>query len=279
MKAALFDYHRARGLQDALATLADGDGDAKAMAGGCSLGPMLNLRLARPAQIVDLRHVPELRRIEETEDRLVIGALWTHAEIEDGALPDVTNGFLPFVAHGIAYRAVRNRGTIGGSVAHADPAADWITTLLTLDARLLIHAPDGVRQASFDTFMLGGYSTELGDDELLTGIVLPKLSGRGRWAYHKICRKTGEFAKAIGAVLHDPDRGLVRVVCGAIERTPILLEETSAALGRAGPEAAATVLAPVLKDEIDRRLADHDAVFRQMHHTAVSRALAELGSK
>lgn len=275
MKAALFDYHRARGLQDALTALAQGDDDAKAMAGGCSLGPMLNLRLARPARIVDLRHVPELRRIEETGDCLVIGALWTHAEIEDGALPDVTNGFLPHVARGIAYRAVRNRGTIGGSVAHADPAADWITTLLTLDARLLIQAPDGERQASIDTFMLGGYSTELGDDELLTGIVLPKLSGRGRWAYHKICRKTGEFAKAIGGVLHDPERGLVRVVCGAIERTPILLEETSAALGHGGPEAAAAVL----KDEIDRRLADHDAVFRQMHHTAVSRALAELGSK
>ena len=275
MKAPIFDYHRARDVQDALAALADGNGDAKPMAGGCSLGPMLNLRLARPTRVVDLRHAPELRRVEETGDRLVIGALWTHAEIEDGALPDVTNGLLPTVAHGIAYRAVRNRGTIGGSVAHADPAADWISTLLTLDARLLIHAPDGERQASIDTFMLGGYSTELGDDELLTGIVLPKLSGRGRWAYHKICRKTGEFAKAIGAVLHDPERGLSRVVCGAIERTPILLEETSAALDRGGPQAAAAVLG----DEIDRRLADHDAVFRQMHHTAVDRALAELGSK
>jgi len=275
MKAAVFDYHRARSVPDALKALADGNGDAKAMAGGCSLGPMLNLRLARPALLVDLRHVQELRRVEDAGDRLVLGALWTHAEIEDGALPDVTNGLLPHVAHGIAYRAVRNRGTIGGSVAHADPAADWISTLLALDARLLIHAPDGERQASIDTFMLGGYSTELGDDELLTGFILPKLSARGRWAYHKIARKTGEFAKAIGAVVHDPERGLSRVVCGAVERTPLMLEETSAVLDRQGPQAAAAAAGA----EIDRRLDGSDAVFRQMHRMAVERALAELGSK
>lgn len=275
MKAPVFDYHRARSLPDALTVLADGTGEAKAVAGGCSLGPMLNLRLARPAVLVDLRHAPELRRVEDAGDRLVIGALWTHAEIEDGALPDVTRGFLPHVAHGIAYRAVRNRGTIGGSVAHADPAADWITTLLTLDARLLIQGRDGERPASIDTFMLGGYSTELGDDELLTGIVLPKLSDRARWAYHKICRKTGEFAKAIGAVLHDPGRGVSRVVCGAVERTPLLLPEASAALEREGPQAAASAAGA----EIDRLLAGHDAVFRQMHRAAVERALADLGSK
>lgn len=275
MKAPVFDYHRARSLSDALAVLAGGNGDAKAVAGGCSLGPMLNLRLARPAALVDLRHVSDLRRVEDAGDRLVIGALWTHAEIEDGILPDVTRGFLPHVAHGIAYRAVRNRGTIGGSVAHADPAADWISTLLTLDARLLIHGRDGERQSSVETFMLGGYSTELADDELLTGIVLPKLSDRARWAYHKICRKTGEFAKAIGAVLHDPGRGLSRVVCGAVERTPLLLEEASAVLDREGPHAAAIAAG----GEIDRLLAGHDAVFRQMHRAAVERALADLGSK
>ena len=97
----------------------------KILAGGQSLGPMLNLRLAQPDLLVDITRIPELKRVEETDDSLSIGACVTHADIEDGRVPDVTGGALRDVARGIAYRAVRNRGTIGGSLAHADPSADW----------------------------------------------------------------------------------------------------------------------------------------------------------
>jgi carbon-monoxide dehydrogenase medium subunit len=102
------------------------------MAGGQSLGPMLNLRLAQPKQVIDISRLSELRQAKIEGNVLAIGACVTHAQIEDGDMPDVTLGLMPFVARGIAYRAVRNRGTIGGSIAHADPAADWLTTTMAM---------------------------------------------------------------------------------------------------------------------------------------------------
>jgi carbon-monoxide dehydrogenase medium subunit len=126
MKPAPFDYARPSSLADAIALLASDELSLKLLAGGQSLGPMLNLRLVQPDLLVDITAVPELRRAEADGDGVLIGACVTHADIEDGRVPDPTEGVLPAVARGIAYRAVRNRGTIGGSLAHADPAADWI---------------------------------------------------------------------------------------------------------------------------------------------------------
>jgi aerobic carbon-monoxide dehydrogenase medium subunit len=125
MKPAPLDYVRPRSLEEAVAVLSDDSANAKIFAGGQSLGPMLNLRLARPGRLVDIRHLSELRAVHADSKFFSIGSTLTHAEIEDGAIEDFTRGLLPFVARGIAYRAVRNRGTIGGSLAHADPAADW----------------------------------------------------------------------------------------------------------------------------------------------------------
>ncbi len=270
MKPVAFQYHRARDIDDALAQLADSD--AKLMAGGCSLGPMLNLRLVRPTLLVDLRHVAELRQVTCSRETLRIGSLRTHAEIEDGGLPDVTNGLLPHVAHRIAYRAVRNRGTMGGSVAHADPAADWISTLIALDASLVIKRPGGERTIAVDRFVLAGFATDLGENEILTAIDIPKLSRHGRWSYHKICRKTGEFAKAIAAIVVDPDRHYARIVCGAVEATPVVMTDTAAALQRAGTAAALEKVGP----ELRRLMPGHDTVFLQLHAIALRRALCEL---
>ena len=135
MKPARFVMERPRDLAAALSMIADADSATKIMAGGQSLGPMLNLRLVEPDRVIDISGVPELRRIDRTDGSLVIGACVTHADIEDGRVPDVANGMMARVAGGIAYRAVRNRGTIGGSLAHADPAADWVSALSALGPR------------------------------------------------------------------------------------------------------------------------------------------------
>ena len=123
----------------ALALAERSNGIAKFIAGGQSLGPMLNLRLAQPELLVDLTRMGELKQVEETAETVSIGACVTHADIEDGRVPDVEGGVLGAVARGIAYRAVRNRGTIGGSLAHADPAADWISCLAALGASVVVR--------------------------------------------------------------------------------------------------------------------------------------------
>jgi carbon-monoxide dehydrogenase medium subunit len=269
MKPVAFDYTRPRAVADALGALT---ADARALAGGCSLGPMLNLRLARPSALVDIRTLDELRQLTRTESGLIVGACWTHAEIEDGVVPDVTRGFMRKVAHGIAYRPVRNRGTIGGSLAHADPGADWVTAMPVLDAVVHIRGAAGARAERAASFVTGAYATGLADAELIVSIEIPALSEGARWAYHKICRKTGEFALAIGAAVADPGRGYARVVCGAVEAAPLVLAKASEAL-KSGDIAAAQTAAAT---EIAERLAVHAPAFVQMHQAAVERALSEL---
>ena len=151
-----------------------------------------------------------------------IGAGWTHAEIEDGVIEDPTRGLLRHVARGIAYRAVRNRGTIGGSLAHADPAADWVSTLAALAWYRSSSRAEEARSGRIaaDAFMRGAFATALANDEVLVAVEMPRLSAQARWGYHKICRKTGEFAKAIGVAVLDPVRSLARVLAGAVEATP-----------------------------------------------------------
>ena len=271
MKPAAFDYYRARDLADAIAALVQGSGGAKALAGGCSLGPMLNLRLARPGMLVDIRGVAEFRELTQGPDGLSIGACWTHAEIEDGVVPDVTRGFMRHVARGVAYRPVRNRGTLGGSLTHADPAADWITAMAALDAKAVIAGKGGERHEAVRELMRGAYTTSLADDELVTAVIVPVLSASARWSYEKLCRKTGEFALAIGAAVVDPERDYASVVCGAVEASPLALPETSAALKRGVADAIATA-----SKELDALLAGRDACFRQLHAVAVKRALARM---
>ena len=145
MKAAAFDYARPATAAAACQLLAAAGGMAKLVAGGQSLGPMLNLRLAQPASLVDLTALDAFASVRDEGAALFIGAGVTHAAIEDGRAADPSNGLMPEVAANIAYRAVRNRGTIGGSLAHADPAADWVSTMRVLDAVYLIEGRHGQR--------------------------------------------------------------------------------------------------------------------------------------
>ncbi|ROO26952.1 carbon monoxide dehydrogenase, partial [Salinisphaera orenii MK-B5] len=193
MKAIDYRIEPATGVDAAVAALQANE-FAQPIAGGQSLGPMLNLRLAQPECVVDIASIEALKGARIEGDDLVIGALVTHAAIEDGLIDDVTRGMLARVARGIAYRAVRNSGTIGGSLCHADPAADWIAALAALGATLDITGPNGSRCIAAGEFMVSAFETRLEAGEILVGVRVPALSAEAGWSYRKFCRKTGEFA-------------------------------------------------------------------------------------
>ena len=270
MKAAAFEYEKPADVAAAVKLLSGSEGMGKVIAGGQSLGPMLNLRLAQPQLLVDVRGIEEMRAVTESVDALTIGACTTHAAIEDGRLPDVTRGLLPSVAADIAYRAVRNRGTLGGSLAHADPAADWVNTLCLLDAVAILQGPAGRREVRVIEFMQGPFATALAEDELLVAVRVAKLSKSARWGYYKFCRKTGEFAEAIGAVLLDPERKLCRALVGATNSTPHVVADARGFAERFDPAAAMQAVE-------DAGLGE-DAYERQMHFAALRRAVARAGA-
>jgi carbon-monoxide dehydrogenase medium subunit len=275
MKPAPFAYERPRDIASALAAIAASDGVVKIMAGGQSLGPMLNLRLVAPDTIVDITGLAELKHVEVTGDELVIGACVTHADIEDGRIPDVTRGAMQRVASAIAYRAVRNRGTVGGSLSHADPSADWVSTFAALGATLSLRSAKGARGVAMKDFMLGALESVLQPGEMLEAVRVPVMSRSARWGYVKSCRKTGEFAHAIGAVLIDPEAGSARIVIGAVEAAPIIVENTNEMFGGR--------ITGDFKTRFDARVADallsktgmSDAADRHIHVTVLRRAVAE----
>lgn len=267
MKPAAFDYVPGTDVAQAVAVLQAADGMAKAASGTQSLGPMLNLRLAQPSRLVDVSRIPALREFALQPDCLRIGAAVTHARIEDGELPDVTRGLLPKVAAGIAYRAVRNRGTIGGSLAHADPAADWVSTMTLLDATFVLQGAGDGRRVQASEFFEGPFTTVLAPEELLVAVEVPRMSASARWAYRKVCRKPGEFAEAIAAAWTDPARGIHRVVLGALDGMPraVVGEQQVLALrSRAGVEDALDAAGVTEPYE------------RQLHAAMLRRALADL---
>lgn len=275
MKPAPFAYARPRTLDEALDLLSGDRGVAKIIAGGQSLGPMLNLRLLQPDLVIDIAGIAALKTVSVEGDTLVIGACVTHADIEDGRVPDVTGGAMARVASAIAYRAVRNRGTIGGSLAHADPAADWVSALLCLGAELDLASRDGRRRLPLAAFLIGALEVALRPGELVAAVRVPRISGTARWGYGKHCRKAGEFAEAIGAVLLDPERGSGRLVVGATDAAPLVLSDAGSLFGgRIGPD---------FGRRFDRAAADAallaagmaDAADRHVHVTVLARAVAE----
>jgi carbon-monoxide dehydrogenase medium subunit len=240
VKAASFDYLRPRDLGEALHALKVGKGEAKLIAGGQSLGPMLNLRLARPKLLVDISRIESLRQIKDEGDAWRIGAAVTHAELEDRPLAGCEP--LAKVARVIAYRAVRNRGTVGGSLAHADPAADWPLALAALDALVRLAGPSGRRELKAEAFMTAAFTTQLADDEVIESVRVPKLGAGARWGYYKFCRKTGEFPEASEAMLLDPQRRVARLFAGALERPPQPLESLARALAQEGTASSDAIL-------------------------------------
>jgi aerobic carbon-monoxide dehydrogenase medium subunit len=227
MKPGSFDFLRARSIEEASRLLLQADGAGRVIAGAQSLAPMLNLRLARPQLLVDITGIPELTRIEDPREAVIVGACVTSANIEDGRLPGPGFETLPAIAARIAYRAVRNRGTIGGSLCHADPAADWVCVVCALEAECLVADAKGKRWLPADQFITGAYETALAPCELLEAIRLPRRSQRARLGFFKVARKAGEFALAMAAVMHDPQRRQLRVAIGATAGRPIVIADAS----------------------------------------------------
>ena len=278
MKAAPFSYERPSDLSAAIALLAEARGAARIMAGGQSLGPMLNLRLVEPDLIVDISGLSELKQAERRGDELVIGACITHGDIEDGRIPDVTRGAMQRVAGDIAYRAVRNRGTIGGSLSHADPAADWLSALSALGARVTLRSVSGARDLLIEEFVTGALESALRSGEIVEAVRVQVMAPSARWGYVKACRKIGEFAHAIAAVLIDPEQATARVVIGALDAAPLVLSDAAALFGGR--------ITGDFKEQFDVRAADAlltnagvgNAADRHIHIAVLRRAIGEAAS-
>jgi carbon-monoxide dehydrogenase medium subunit len=275
MKAAPFAYERPSDLKAALTLMAKPGGVIKIMAGGQSLGPMLNLRLVQPDLVIDIAGLSELRQAGRDGDALLIGACITHADIEDGRIPDVTRGAMQRVASMIAYRAVRNRGTIGGSLSHADPSADWLSALAALGASLRLRSLAGVRDLTISEFVTGALESAMKPGELVEAVRVPAMTSSARFGYVKSCRKTGEFAHAMSAVVIDPDAGTARVVIGALESAPMMLDQPAELFGGS--------LNGEFGRRFDARVADalltkagiSNAVDRHIHVSVLRRAIVE----
>jgi aerobic carbon-monoxide dehydrogenase medium subunit len=271
MKAARFDYARPTNLTAAIA-LAGSDAMVKFIAGGQSLGPMLNLRLVQPDLLIDITNIHELKEIEQTAETLILGSCVTHADIEDGRVPDVTGGAMRAVAASIAYRAVRNRGTVGGSLVHADPSADWVSALAALGAHAIVRGAHRERRIAVDSLMTGVFECDLGADEVLTGIEIRRVSPAARWGYYKHCRKPGELAHSIGAYLHDPEHAICRAVIGATGSRPLVFSDATALFAGAAPGGA------IDRAFVERALATHgitDPIEKQIHFACLRRAVAQ----
>ena len=278
MKPVRFDYARPRNLADAIDLLATERGITKVMAGGQSLGPMLNLRLVEPDLIVDIAALAELRGASIEKDALVLGACVTHADIEDGRVPDLTRGAAARIAGAIAYRAIRNRGTIGGSLAHADPAADWITALITWGAEVAHAARTARRRLGLAVFVYGALADAQHPGELLVAVRIPATPPHALFGYVKHCRKVGEFAHAIGSVVLDPVTGDGRAVIGAIEAPPLQWADARPLFGGRITSDFATRFDPRAADTALIAAGIADAADRHQHITVLRRAVMQAGA-
>jgi carbon-monoxide dehydrogenase medium subunit len=194
MKPPPFDYVVADSIDTAVAALARAGGDAKIIAGGQSLVPMLNFRLLKPSLLVDINRIPRMAFIRDDGNAIRVGALTRHRQLETSPLVaqhlPVLGEAMTFVAH----LAIRNRGTIGGSLSHADPAAELPMMALLLDAELHIVSPARTRTAAARDFFLGALTVDLAEDEILTEIVFPKLPPATGWGFSEVARRSGDFA-------------------------------------------------------------------------------------
>ncbi|WP_213766489.1 xanthine dehydrogenase family protein subunit M [Caballeronia sp. dw_19] len=201
MIPAAFDYHAPKSISEAISLLGSLGSEAKLLAGGHSLLPMMKLRFAAPAHLIDINRIPELRGIREEGSEIVIGAMTCEADLITSALLLDKVPLICAAARLIADPQVRNRGTIGGDIAHGDPGNDHPAIALALDASFVLQGPKGRRTVKADNFFHGTYMTELAEDEILCEIRIASLAVGTGWAYEKLKRKTGDFATAGAAVV------------------------------------------------------------------------------
>lgn len=267
MKPAPFDYVRAVSLADATRRLTQG---GAVISGGQSLMPLLALRIASADVLVDIRDIQVLRECHRIAGGARIGAGITHAEIEDGKIEDPTGGLMRRVAGGIAYRSIRNHGTIGGSVALADPAADWPACLLALGASVRIAEPAGERVEVIDAFLRGAYTTSLVQGEIITAFDVPALPADARVGWSKVVRKSGAFAMSIGCVVRRPSSATATAVLGGTTTRAVLMPQTGKALGASAGDLRAAIAA-----DLAAVVPDADSYQQRLHTATLLRAIEE----
>jgi carbon-monoxide dehydrogenase medium subunit len=273
MKASAVDYVRPRSLAEAVDLLAKHRGEARVIAGGQSLVAMMNLRVASPGLLIDISRLPELHSVSEDSHSATLGACVTHAAIEDGRVADPSRGLMPRVAATLAYRAIRTRGTIGGSLALSDPAAEWPAVLTALEAEVMVCGPGGRRPVKCAEFTTGVFETVLAADEIIEGVRIPKLSADARWGYLKLCRKSGEFASALAVSIADRTRSHCRVVLGAANGAPLVLDDTSRLVSNEEREDVRNAVAA----DLDRAAGRYfDEFQRNLHMVAAMRAIQQV---
>ncbi len=242
MKPAPFEYHRVERTEDALERLAELGDEAKVLAGGQSLVPMMNFRLVRPPALVDISRIPDLRYVERDGDRLRVGALTLHREVEQLDDPAVVDGYelLPRAARWVGHYPIRTRGTFGGSVAHADPSAEWCMLAVLLDATVVVSGPQGEREIPAADFFLGFFTTAMEPGELLVEVRFPR--PRPHAALQEFARRHGDFAIVAAAVAVDVDGDRMadaRIVIGGVDEIPLRVTDAEAVLEGAEPGAEA----------------------------------------
>ena len=215
MIPAKFDYVRAESADHAVALLAEHGGDAKLLAGGHSLLPLMKLRLASPSVLVDVGRVGELSYVRDAGDHVAIGALTRHHDVETSELLRADVPLLAHAASHVGDPQVRHRGTLGGTLAHGDPASDLPAVALALGATLVARGPNGERTIPATEFFQGFLETALGDDEVLTEVRVPKTGGGG-WSFQKFNRRAQDWAIVGCAVVRNGTTGIGLVNMGSV---------------------------------------------------------------
>jgi carbon-monoxide dehydrogenase medium subunit len=211
MKLPPFAYACPTTLPEAIELLASHDGDAKAIAGGQSLVPMLAFRLAQPTLLVDLRKLADLRGIRISDQGVTLGAMVRWRDIEDDDRLETAHPLLKAAIAHVAHYQIRNRGTVGGSIAHADPAAEMPGIAITCDAEIAVVGKSGAHVIQAADFFQGALTTALTPDEIIVEIRLPAWPAGRRWGFQEFARRRGDFAMAAAAVFYDQDaRGKAR---------------------------------------------------------------------
>ncbi len=282
MKAYAFDYVRATTLEDALALLERAGDGGKLIAGGQSLVPALNLRLLAPQLLIDIAHLAELRGISSDDTHIHLGAGTRHVELATSPLVGQTLPLLQMAIRHVAHAAIRNRGTLGGNLAHADPASELPACMIALEAVMLVLGPKGERQVPAGEFFKGLYETALEADEILVRISIPRSPAGTRCHFNELARRAGDYAMAgLAMVMQGQDSGDVQIrpVFFGIGDRPVLARHAALCLQQAenlidGLEAAQQALALDLQPQDDLQ-ADSDTRM-QLAKVLLKRGLADL---
>jgi len=281
MKPAAFAYYAPRSLDEAVALLARNGSEAKILAGGQSLVPAMNFRMARPAALVDINRIPGLDGIVAEDGWLRLGALVRHARLEAPVAEGPLGRLLPEVARHIAHLPIRMRGTFCGSLAHADPASEWCTTALALDAVIVAQGPAGRREIPAAAFFSHVFTTDLQPEEILVEARLPLLDANWRCGFAEFSRRAGDFALTMAVVALRLDGGVVRqasIALGGVAPTPVRAPGAAQALLGAAPGAESfAAAAAIAAEEIEPQEDIHAtaALRRDLIRAMVRRALLQ----